>query len=114
MLNGCILGLQWTQSIGGHENFDLHRVISDESATKWPDPASTGLVAQTCWPADLGEGRIAVAHTRREGMSSGVYVALSSDEGMTWDIENQVQVWDAVGQEYQGVEQVPEYPQSHA
>jgi len=113
MLDGRILGLQWTQSIGGQENFDLHRVISDESATKWSEPVSTGLVAQTCWPADLGEGRIAVAYTRREGRKPGVYVALSFDGGLTWDVDNEIQVWDAVGQEYLGVEHVPEYPRSH-
>jgi len=113
MLDGRILGMQWAQSIGGQENFELHRVISDVSGTEWPDPVPVGIQAQTCWPSDLGEGRIALAYTSREGRTPGVFLVLSEDEGLTWDLENQVQVWDAVGQEFLGVENVPKYPASH-
>ena len=56
---------------------------------------------------------MAAAYTAREGMNPGINVVLSADEGRTWDVDNQVQVWDAVGQEYLGVERVPEYPKSH-
>ena len=113
MLDGRILGLQWTQSVGGQQNFELHRVLSDRSGTDWPEPIPVGIQAQTCWPADLGEGRLALAYTSREGRNPGVYVVLSADEGLTWDLENQVQVWDAVGQEFLGVDNVPDYPASH-
>lgn len=40
-------------------------------------------------------------------------VALSTDGGTTWDLENQICVWDAVGQEFIGVEHHPSYPASH-
>lgn len=46
-------------------------------------------------------------------MSPGVFVALSNNEGRTWSLEDQVQVWDAVGQEFLGVAHKPSYPASH-
>jgi hypothetical protein len=46
-------------------------------------------------------------------MRPGIYVVLSEDEGETWDIEHQVNVWDAVGQEFLGVVHKPSYPASH-
>ena len=113
MLDGRILGMQWAQSIGGQENFDLHRVISDDSGRQWSRPEPTGVPAQTSWPADLGGGLVALAYTRREGRQPGTLVALSADEGQTWDLDNQVLVWDAVGQEFLGVDHVPAYPRSH-
>ncbi len=113
MLDGRICALQWTQSIGGREDFDLHFVNSDETATRWSDPRPTGLRGQTSWVADLGDGWLAAAYTKREGRNPGIMVALSTDEGTTWNIDDQVMVWDAVGQEYLGVERAPDYPASH-
>jgi len=113
MLDGRILGLQWTQNIGGNVNYDLHLVLSDESGRNWTLPVSTGIQAQTSWAADVGNGWLTLAYTRRGGANPGVFMVLSEDGGRSWDIENQIQVWDAVGQEFLGVEQIPEYPRSH-
>jgi len=113
MLDGRLCGLQWTQRIGGQENLDLHLTVSDVTGTQWSWPRTTGIRAQTSWLADLGNGLVALAYTRREGMQPGILVALSEDDGKTWDLEHQVLVWDAVGQEYLGVEHKPEYPASH-
>ena len=46
-------------------------------------------------------------------MKPGILVALSEDEGKTWDLEHQVMAWDAVGQEFLGVSRKPTYPASH-
>lgn len=113
MLDGRILGLQWTQSVGGQQNFELHRILSDVSGIQWTEPVPVGIQAQTCWPADVGDGRVALTYTSREGRKPGVSVAGSSDQGLSWDLDNQVQVWDAVVQEFLGVENVPDYPASH-
>src|SRR5438445_10898652 len=40
-------------------------------------------------------------------------VAASGDGGRSWDLERQVIVWDAVGQEFLGVTHKPTYPSSH-
>lgn len=113
MLDGRIAALQWTQRSGSAEDLPAHVTISNVDTSAWSYPAPTNLMAQTCWIADLGGGVMAAAYTDREGMNPGINVVLSHDEGNTWDVDNQVQVWDAVGQEYLGVERVPEYPRSH-
>ena len=113
MLDGRVCALQWTQSIGGQENYPLHFVRSDTTGTRWEKPLATTIPAQTSWAADLGEGVLAAAYSVRERMKPGVLVTLSEDGGRTWDLENQVMVWDAVGQEFLGVDHKPEYPASH-
>ena len=113
MLDGRICALQWTQNIGGQENYPLHLVTSDITGKHWTQPQPTDIQAQTSWVADLGTGLLAATYTIREGMKPGVLVALSEDEGRTWDLEHQVMIWDAVGQEFLGVSHKPEYPASH-
>ncbi len=113
MLDGRIVALQWAQDIGASKDFDLHFTISDETGTEWSYPTPTGIMGQTSWVADMGDGVLAAAYTSRDRMSPGINVVLSEDEGRTWDIESQVMVWDAIGQEYLGVVQKPTYPASH-
>jgi len=113
MLDGRIAVLQWTQKIGTGEDFDLHFTISDETGTKWSLPQPTGIMGQTSWLADLGDDILVATYTRREGMQPGIMVVLSEDGGKTWNLDNQVMVWDAVGQEFLGVAHKPTYPASH-
>lgn len=111
--DGGIWALQWTQSIGGNENHDLHLVTADKSGKTWSSPVPTGLRGQTSCIADLGEGRAVATYVAREGMRPGVMVVASDDDGRTWDVEHQTMVWDAVGQEFLGVVHKPSYPSSH-
>lgn len=113
ILDGRIAALQWTQEAGTAANYDLHYVMSDVTGEIWSTPQPTGLNAQTSWLTQLDTNVLAAAYTDRTGTNPGVYVVLSEDEGRTWDVLNQVMVWDAVGQEYLGVEKKPEYPASH-
>ncbi len=113
MLDGRVAALQWTQDVGGQRDHDLHLTVSDETGTRWSQPRPTGIMGQTSWLADLGDGVLAATYTLREGREPGIMVVLSEDGGETWDLENQVMVWDAVGQEYLGVEHRPKYPASH-
>ena len=113
MRDGRVGGLQWTQSVGGMENFNLHWVSSDVDGKNWSIPEATDLPGQTSWAADLGDGVVAAVFTRREGRQPGVAVVLSEDGGRTWDLSNEVMVWDAIGSEFLGVDHKPEYPRSH-
>ena len=112
-LDGRVAVLQWTQEVGTAKDFDLHLTVSDQTGTEWTSPQPTGIRGQTSWLADLGDGVFAAAYTSREGMEPGIKVVVSEDEGRTWDLENEIVVWDAVGQEYLGVERKPQYPDSH-
>jgi hypothetical protein len=113
MLDGRVAALQWTQEIGAAKDLKLHFTVSDESGKEWTGPLPTNLEAQTSWVADLGGGTLAATYTRRGGEKPGICVTLSEDGGTTWDLENQVLVWDAVGQEFLGVSHKPSYPASH-
>ena len=113
MLDGRIAALQWTQDVGAAKDFDLHFTISDKTGTEWSEPQPTGIMGQTSWVADLGQGLLIATYSLREREHPGVYVILSEDEGKTWDIENQINVWDAIGQEFLGVVHRPTYPASH-
>lgn len=114
MLDGRICALQWTQSIGASRDFDLHFTISDKTGEIWEHPRATGIPGQTSWVADLGDRLLAAVYCTREGMKPGISVALSEDMGKTWNLSNEVMVWDAVGQEYLGVAHKPDYPASHS
>jgi len=113
LLDGRIAALQWTQEIGTNKNLELHLVTSDVTGAQWSVPHPTGILGQTSWLADLGEGVLVAAYSRRDCMDPGIKVVLSEDGGRTWDLDNPVVVWDAVGQEYLGVAHKPSYPASH-
>ena len=113
MRDGRIAALQWTQKVGTGEDYDLHFVISDVTGREWRRPRPTGIMGQTSWLGDLGAGRLVATYTSRDRMQPGIMVVLSEDGGKTWDLDNQVMVWDSVGQEYLGVVHKPSYPASH-
>jgi hypothetical protein len=40
-------------------------------------------------------------------------IALSEDDGRTWNVEDQVRLWDATGWTHLGINQADKYPNSH-
>jgi sialidase-1 len=111
--DGRIWATQWAQSIGGQDNYDLHLVTAGPSGTDWSQPQPTGIHGQTSCIGELSDGNPVVCYSLREGKTPGVMVTMSRDGGRTWDLDGQVQVWDAVGQEFLGVAHKPSYPASH-
>ncbi|MBX3010012.1 MAG: exo-alpha-sialidase [Caldilineaceae bacterium] len=102
-----------TQPDKGAINLPIHTAITDPAATQWPMPQATTLPGQTNWPAQLPDGTLAAVYTRREGEQPGFFVALSPDLGQSWDLENQVQLWDATGWTTIGLSSPDKYPRSH-
>lgn len=113
MLDGRVAALQWTQEVGSGRDFELHLTIADATGTRWSYPQSTGIPGQTSWLADAGDGTLVAVYTLRDRMHPGIMAVMSEDGGNTWDLQAQVVLWDAVGQEYLGVLHKPEYPASH-
>ena len=113
MIDGRIAVLQWAQKIGGQDDLDAHITISDIDAKEWILPKATGIPAQTSWLADMGNGVIVALYTHRTGFTPGIKVLMSTDFGDTWDNEDPLTVWDSVGQEFLGVNNIPDYPKSH-
>ena len=111
--DGQIWALQWAQGIGGQTNFDVHLVTADPTGRHWSDPRPTGIPGQTSCIADLGDGMAVAAYSKRESGKPGIMAVHSEDDGANWDLEHEVMVWDAVGQEFLGVAHKPTYPASH-
>jgi hypothetical protein len=56
---------------------------------------------------------MAVIYTVRATEPPGFFAAVSEDGGKTWDLDNQIQVWDATGRQTIGVDSPDKYPRSH-
>ncbi len=76
-------------------------------------PQPTNLPGQTNWPAQLPDGTLAAIYTLREGEQPGFLVVFSTDVGQSWDLENQVRLWDATGWTHLGISSPDKYPRSH-
>jgi hypothetical protein len=102
-----------TQPDKGPVNLPIHYTIADPQGHHWPVPQPTTLPGQTNWPAQLPDGSLAAIYTLREAGAPGFFVTLSTDGGQTWDLENQVRVWDATGWTHIGLSSPDKYPRSH-
>ena len=102
-----------TQPDQGAVNLPIHYAITDANASTWPMPQPTILPGQTNWPAQLPDGTLAAIYTRREGEQPGFLVVLSTDLGQSWDLENQVRLWDTTGWTHLGISSPDKYPRSH-
>jgi hypothetical protein len=71
------------------------------------------MPGQTNDVADLGDGRFVGFFTVRESAQPGFRAVLSEDWGKTWDLDNQIVVWDASGRDRLGVSAPDSYPRSH-
>ena len=111
--DGRLFTMFWSADNKTRENLTLHRCFGSPDGRTWSTPEATNIPGQTNWPVDLREGRMAAIYTRRESDNPGLFVTLSEDEGKTWDLENQVCVWDATGRDKLGVVSLESYPRSH-
>jgi len=111
--NGRLIAFPWTGDATAQRFLPIHRVVSDAKGRSWSEPESTGIQAQTNFPVDLGEGKMVLVYSVRESDHPGIYAALSFDEGRSWNLEDQVQLWDAYGKDSIGVARTSTYPASH-
>lgn len=113
LLDGRLFTLLWARDEATGAFLPIHWVVSDVHGRNWSAPQATAIPGQTSWAADLGDGRMVAGYTYRDGEKPGIRAALSLDGGRTWDLERQVQLWDATGRETVGVAAIDQYPQSH-
>lgn len=114
MVDGRLFTMFWTALL--NENLDsqgLYRCMGTSDGTEWSEPEPTDIPGQTNHAVDLGEGRMLDLYTRRDGSRPGFYAVLSANEGQTWDLDNQLCVWDASGRDKLGVDASDTYPRSH-
>ncbi len=113
LADGRLIGFPWTGSRDSTRFYTLHRIEGSPDGREWSAPEPTTLQAQTNKAVDLGDGYIALIMSERESDRPGIYMALSDDEGSTFDADNWVQVWDAYGQDSLGVARTDKYPAAH-
>ena len=112
MRDGRLCVLQWAQAIGGQTDYDLHIEFGDPTGRQWALPKPTGLPGQSSWIGDRGGGLMIAAYTCRSRSRPGIFVALSEDEGDTWDRDHALMVFDATDRECLGTVHPPRYPAS--
>ena len=111
--DGRLIAFPWTGDSTAQKFLPIHRVATDPEVKHWSEPESTGIQAQTNFPVDLGEGKLLLVYSVRESEQPGIYAALSLDEGRTWNLKRQVQLWDAYGKDSIGAARTAIYPASH-
>ena len=97
----------------GPVQLPLHYATADETGRQWSTPQPTTIPGQTNWPAELPDGRLCAIYTWRESQQPGFMAVLSEDGGVTWDLENQIRLWDATGWTRIGHNSADKYPRSH-
>jgi hypothetical protein len=111
--DGTWISLPWTGSRLAKKNLPLHVIRGSRDGRRWTKPVATKIEGQTNMPIDLGDGRLGLVYSCRNADKPGIFFVMSRDFGKTWDIENQVQVWDAYGKDSIGVPRTDKYPSSH-
>jgi hypothetical protein len=114
--DGRLYTLFWAADMTDQERgaVDLtnHVSIASAGAAEWPMPQPTNLPGQTNYPVQLPDGTFAAVYTMREAEQPGTLVALS-DDGIDWDLDHQVRIWDATGWTHIGIATPGKYPNSH-
>lgn len=97
----------------GPVDLPMHVAFADQAAQSWSKPEPTMVPAQTHWPAELPGGQLAMVYTLRTTPRPGIMAVLSIDDGRNWDIDQQIQLWDATGWTHMGIDAPDRYPHSH-
>jgi hypothetical protein len=98
MGSGQLLALFWTFDIKADKAMAVHRSVSRDSGETWSDPEPTNITnGAIAHPVRLDNGKLLAAYTVRYGGDPGIYAVLSGDEGISWDINDRVRLWDATG-----------------
>jgi hypothetical protein len=100
--DGTILGLMWTHDLKTAKDLPLHRSYSKDHGRTWTTPEPTNLQGQMNHTIKLPDGRLMVIFNRRNCDDPGVYATCSEDMGLTWDVENSIQIWDALAGAHMG------------
>lgn len=102
-----------TEPAKGPINLPIHYTRADAAGREWETPIATDIPGQTHCTTELPDGRLVAIYTRREFDPPGFMVIQSDDGGHTWDLEGQIQVWDATGWTNIGISTLDRYPRSH-
>lgn len=109
--NGRLLALFWTHDMKTDKDLMVHRSISDDNGRTWSGPEPTNINGAVTYPVKLDDGRLLAVYVLRHGGKPGIMAALSDDEGKSWDLADQVRLWDASGRDIIGIKKEGELEQ---
>lgn len=92
--DGQILGLLWTFRQQDEETLEIHRSVSDDQGRSWTMPQSAGYLGQITDPLAM-EGDTVLAASNYRWPPQGIRLWLSRDRGITWSVDESIQMWDA-------------------
>ena len=103
----------WTADNQSGKNLTLLSSNGSPDGFQWTDPEPTNIPGQTNWVADLGDGKMVMIYTVREMQPPGFFAVFSEDNGKSWNLDHQVNLWDATGRDKIGSNAPESYPRSH-
>ena len=91
----------------------LHYSYGSAVGRTWTEPIATNLEkGKTNDVAGLGDRRFLAIYSDRDSGQPGMRAVLSEDGGETWDLNNEILVWDATGRDRLGVSSPTTFPRS--
>jgi hypothetical protein len=91
--DGRILMLLWTFITAIEETIEVRCCISSDNGHTWTTPVSIGVLSQIMTPLLLDSHTVlAVGNVRTS--PAGIRLWVSHNNGISWDIENSIQMWD--------------------
>lgn len=107
--DGQILALYWVwkrdrdnlQVFRIKETLPVHRSVSDDNGRTWSPPQPTEISGQVTCPLAIDSNTVIAASNDRDS-NPGIRLWLSHDRGVTFDIADVVQMWDATQQRILG------------
>jgi hypothetical protein len=86
----------WSHDPNTSKDLHHHRIISHDNGLTWSKPEPTNRHGQFNVTQELPDGRLLGIYNLRNVERPGIYACLSNDQGRTWDIDNRLQLWDAL------------------
>tara|TARA_B100000029_G_scaffold39872_2_gene37243 strand:+ start:4346 stop:5455 length:1110 start_codon:yes stop_codon:yes gene_type:complete len=99
---GRPVALFWTYDNRAESDIEMHMAWCDPRSLTWETPRSLGLAGQIAMPIPLEDGRLLAFYVHRHEPGSLRLIA-STDEGTTWDLEDELVVYSSVGPGEQGI-----------
>lgn len=92
--SGRVLALFWTHDSEAGEDVDIHLAWSSPDGATWSQPEPTGVAGQIAAPLCLGGPDLLSAYVHRHNPPS-MRAVRSSDLGKTWDLANEVVLYES-------------------
>ena len=93
--NGAIVVIGWNENVKTGERMNNHFTISYDNGKTFSKPMDTGIRGQASSVCAIGGNKLLALHAcRRDTDKPGIYAYVVNLEKGTWDIEDELLVWE--------------------